>query len=112
MQKHNVGQRQRVLGLVFSVAGCCYCPALRFSLACTWTSDYAVPGDILLTHFSPACKHIVSARVAYRFYTFSHSTLLPRLPSRSFPVCPTGGRGAWLELRDRGRVPIILEVSH
>ena len=27
-------------GHVFSVAGWCCCPALRFSLACTWTSDY------------------------------------------------------------------------
>ena len=34
----------RVLGHVFSVAGWRCCPALRFSLACAWTSDYAVHG--------------------------------------------------------------------
>ena len=42
----------RGLGHVFSVAGWCCCPALRFSLACTWTSDYAAPGaekNVLLT---------------------------------------------------------------
>ena len=34
----------RVLGHVFSVAGWCCCPALCFSLAFTWTSDYVAPG--------------------------------------------------------------------
>ena len=33
-----------VLGHVFSVAGWRCCPALRFSVACTWTLDYAAPG--------------------------------------------------------------------
>ena len=49
----------RVLGHVFSVAGWCCCPALRFSLACTWTSDYAVPGAEKQKHVRvhlPHCK--------------------------------------------------------
>ena len=42
---HEVSQMVKIKSIDYlKVAGWHCCPALRFPLACTWASDYAVPG--------------------------------------------------------------------